>query len=638
MRTDENLQRYTSLNDSMQHLVPQSLTEIRQEMQQAEDSLTWYDYYLMYGRHFLLSRTPDSLLPYVRQTLQFVDRQETQTPRTRGLAATALSSVGAYHYLLHHNTDTVLSHYKQAYQLMLQSDMVDNLPDLSANIGDAYVARNDLPEGSKWYRRALYLVDSLELPRSRCLTLYMGLGRIYTNIGDFEQARAHYERTDRHFDEMKPNMQSYFLNNYGNYYYFRHDYAEALKTFRRLKALLEQYHSEQYFDMYLCKVNMADVFLNLGLMDSARHYVDQAEQYFEQLHVDAGIYYAHTIRIGIAQSEKKFREVEHILKEEENHDFSSVGYEMEAIRQHYLNKYFAAIGDYRRAYTGLRGNMNLKDSLEQERKRMRSEDIMMRLTEDTIRLHHQLEMNRREAIYERHRNWGFFALGIAIIITLAIALWFNHERKRYLQNYLDMMKLRLANTRQRISPHFMFNVLNSRIAEGNQQEGDQLIMLTQLMRANLELTHKTFVTLKEELDFVSKYVDIERRVSGLDFNFRVETPDEEELKRIMLPSMLIQILVENAILHGLKEKENDRQLVIKVESDMTNTRISVIDNGPGFDIRRGNSERTRTGLNIIRSTVNIVNQENKKAKMHFDIKNDNGCHAILTIAKNIKYQ
>ena len=51
----------------------------------------------------------------------------------------------------------------------------------------------------------------------------MGLGRIYTSLGDFDQARDFYEMTDRRFGELKPNMQSYFLNNYGNYYYFHYD-------------------------------------------------------------------------------------------------------------------------------------------------------------------------------------------------------------------------------------------------------------------------------------------------------------------------------------------------------------------------------------------------------------------------------
>ena len=73
--------------------------------------------------------------------------------------------------------------------------------------------------------------------------------------------------------------------------------------------------------------------------------------------------------------------------------------------------------------------------------------------------------------------------------------------------------------------------------------------------------------------------------------------------------------------------------------------IEVDDNGPGFDIRRTDNKRTKNGLDIIRQTISIVNQENHgTAKMHFSISNredDNGnicgCRATLRIPRNIKY-
>ena len=50
---------------------------------------------------------------------------------------------------------------------------------------------------------------------------------------------------------MKPNMQSYFLNNYGNYFYFKHDYANALSTFRRLQKHIKDSGAGDTYDMYV---------------------------------------------------------------------------------------------------------------------------------------------------------------------------------------------------------------------------------------------------------------------------------------------------------------------------------------------------------------------------------------------------
>ena len=634
MRSQEESERYQAINDSMQHRTPHALRLIREQMKQAKDSLTYYDYYLMYGKHFLINEHPDSLLPYAYRTLQFAKAQEQQTPRTRGLAAMATSSIASYHYLLRHQADTVIQLYQKAYQLMMESDIQENLPDLSANLADAYVAKSDLPNASKWYRRALFLNDSLELPSKRTLSLYMGLGRIYTMLGDYEQAKNFYEMTDKRFDEMKPNMQSYFLNNYGNYFYFQHDYQQALNTFRRLKAHLENYHAEQNFDMYLCKINMADVFLNLHQTDSASIYVKEAESFFRKYQVNDGIYYAQTIRLGIALQEFNKDKAQRILQEPTPtiQDIS-----LHKIRANYMYHYYAAIGDYQKAYAAMEESLHLNDSTRYEKIHMRSSDILTRLTEDTIRLHHQLAMEQQKLIYAKRSIGGWILVAVLIFIIMGLLLWFNHERKRRLQLRLDMLTLRMANTRQRVSPHFVFNVLNSRMMHTDQQEADQLMKLTKLIRANLDLTRKNIVTLSEELDFVSQYVEIEKQFIGEDFEFSIQAPDREQLEDIKIPSMMVQILTENAILHGLKNKDGKKRLWIQVTKDSEQTRISVNDNGPGFDILRYNSKRTRTGLNIIRTTISIINQENYANKMSFDIRNDNGCHAILTIPHDIHF-
>ena len=635
MRTAEEQTLYNRLNDSMTHLKPQALNMILQQMEQTEDSLTWYDYYLMYGRHYLLTPQLDSLLPYALRTLHYVSQTDTQTPRTRGLAATALNSLGAYHYMMYHDADTTIGTYMKAYRLMMESDMKESLPDVSANIADAFVKEGNLVDGAKWYRKALVLADSLGLPKDKSLTLYMGLGHIYTKLHDFERARYYYEKTDKEMDKMTPNMQSYFLNNYGNYFYYRQQYDEALQTFRRLKTHLDKHFDADYFDTYLCKINLADVFLNLHQTDSARYYLNECESFFTRQGIDVGVYYAHTIRIGIALEEKKYDDVQRILREETKMDIADEG--MLAIRNEYMNRYYAAIGNYQQAYTAIYNNKAKEDSIEYGRTQMRSTDIMARLTEDTIRLHHEIEINKQEIKYEKTRTFYILVVSILLAAVLGGMAWSLYQRKRYLQTRYDMLALRLLNARQRISPHFIFNMLNTHISKAKQEESEQLTMLAHLLRTNLDLTLKTFVTLDEELDFVERYVELERQMSGLDFDFQIDTPDKKILQETKLPSMLIQIMTENAILHGLKNKEGEKRLCIKVEDLGKLIRINVCDNGPGFDIRNNFGERTRTGMNIIRSTISALNMENNKTMIHFDVKNENGCHASLTISKDIKY-
>ena len=119
-----------------------------------------------------------------------------------------------------------------------------------------------------------------------------------------------------------------------------------------------------------------------------------------------------------------------------------------------------------------------------------------------------------------------------------------------------MTSLRLENVRNRISPHFIFNVLNR---EMNLHKGDKesqnLIGLTKLIRRNLELTDCLAVSLADELDFVDTYVKLERQSLGSEFEYRLDLAEQLDLQEMKVPSMLLQIPVENAIKHGLRLKE-----------------------------------------------------------------------------------
>ena len=144
-----------------------------------------------------------------------------------------------------------------------------------------------------------------------------------------------------------------------------------------------------------------------------------------------------------------------------------------------------------------------------------------------------------------------------------------------------MTSLRLENVRNRISPHFIFNVLNR---EMNLHKGDKesqnLIGLTKLIRRNLELTDCLAVSLADELDFVDTYVKLERQSLGSEFEYRLDLAEQLDLQEMKVPSMLLQIPVENAIKHGLRLKEGKRLLLIQVHK-LENNQVEIVicDNG-----------------------------------------------------------
>ncbi|HRN17115.1 MAG TPA: histidine kinase, partial [Xylanibacter oryzae] len=175
----------------------------------------------------------------------------------------------------------------------------------------------------------------------------------------------------------------------------------------------------------------------------------------------------------------------------------------------------------------------------------------------------------------------------------------------------------------------------NKITSTNKQEADELMMLVKLIRANLDISRNTYISLKDELDFVKYYINIEKYILGDDFEFILKVPDNLIISEITIPSMFIQILAENAIKHGLKCKEGKKILEINVSNNTNGTDIIVKDNGIGFDIRRSNNSSTKTGLDIITRTFAICNKSIKYDKYRFDIHNIIDEHGKIAGCENV---
>lgn len=611
--------------------------------------MEYYEYLLRLANFYWLSDRPERADTLINRIINFVNRQDNgyyaqhniySTPRLNTMMASALSCKAARNHNFHRDPGKTLQFYKESYRLYQHSDNEKELPFVCANIADAYIQLNDIPNAARCYRRALFLVDSLKQPEHSNITLYMGLAQIYLTLNDFETAKHYYDETERFFDLMLPPMQAYYVNNLGNYYYFRKDYHKALDTFLRLKRVIIKNGMQNNFDMYLCKVNLADVYLNLNQTDSAQHYLDEVEPFFRKNGDPAGIYYCNTIRIGIATKRGDFNEVRRVANGDKAGE-KDVQYSMVNIRNRYMRQFYEHTNNYRMAYETLKRDQNYTDSLEHNRSNMRSAEIMARFRADTLQLHHDLALEHKNAEIQRAHTMTTGAILTAVVLVLLLIMWYMHTRKKQLQNQVNIMNLKLNNVRNRISPHFMFNVLNNKIVNSGEKEASELMELARLIRTNLDMSSQPYIMLDKELEFVQQYIRMERYLLGDDFKFNIDVADDADIAKVKIPSMFLQILTENAIVHGLKGMEGEKRLRITIARENNLTIISVEDNGPGFNARR--ALKKGTGLGIISQTIAVTNERNKQ-KMRFEISNREdsnnqiiGCKATLKIPDCITF-
>lgn len=604
-------ERFSALNgDSVSTHPYEVRAKAVRGMQASHDSLTWYNYLAMALKTYLVTSEMDSARLVVRQIEDFISRQPS-SPQLADLASDCSNSKGNI-YVRTGYMDSAAACYHRAYELRMQSNHKESVPDILINLADACNQQGKLDVGAAWYRRALLLCDSLQLPDSQKYPIYYGLGQIYVWLRDFEQCDHYYNLAARYFDEMRPTEKHFYLNNRGTSYYYRGDYETALTYFRRVIDLTTEY-PEMVFERNLTWLNLADCFISLQQPDSAALYINLCEPFFKEYGMPAALYAIDTQKMGLCLLRKDLEGARRVLASSVTSP--DVYPDLIHVRNRNLQRYFEQTQNYHKAYDYLKKNRELDDSIRNEHVKMRTADLALRYQQDSTLMSQKvlIQAKENEVLELRQTRIIWIALcGAAFLVIVFIYMYSKKKRALLLvESRRTVSTLRLENIRNRLSPHFIFNVLNQEMAGRKEEEKHELASLVKLMRRNLELAEQLCVTLSEELDFVRTYIDLERRSLGDAFYPEISLAPDVHPKQVMLPSMLIQIPVENAVKHALRCKEGERRLWITVTRTASAISIKVTDNGGGY---RPNSRNrgTGTGMKVIMQTIQILNMKNKE--------------------------
>ena len=156
----------------------------------------------------------------------------------------------------------------------------------------------------------------------------------------------------------------------------------------------------------------------------------------------------------------------------------------------------------------------------------------------------------------------------------------------------SLSRANLEALRMQLNPHFLFNTLNTisvLAMKGEKQRVVRMInRLSDLLRLSLENARQT-ITLAEEIDFLQRYLEIEQVRFRDRLTVDVDVP--EDLLDAEVPSLLLQPLVENAVIHGIGQQLDGGRIEILARRDQGRLVLTVRDTGPGFreeQIRNGN--------------------------------------------------
>lgn len=194
------------------------------------------------------------------------------------------------------------------------------------------------------------------------------------------------------------------------------------------------------------------------------------------------------------------------------------------------------------------------------------------------------------------------------IVGLSHSLRFHREAQarklRSSQLETRLVEARLQTLQRQLQPHFLFNTLNtiSALMHRDVEAADAMIArLSDLLRISLRMVGVQEVTLKEELDFLSKYLEIEqtRFRDRLTVMFEIQ-PDTLDA---LVPNLILQPLVENAIKHGIGPRPAPGTIAIRARQAGSMLELEVQDNGVGMSAARLSDFNRGVGLSNTRSRL-----------------------------------
>jgi len=295
-----------------------------------------------------------------------------------------------------------------------------------------------------------------------------------------------------------------------------------------------------------------------------------------------------------------------------------------------LSQVYEEIGEYDLALDNYRKYVLLTDELYKEKEKEINEAV--KLTNDlaskqkridVLELERDLSESKTE-VYEKDKSIAslysnkqklliYSLLGGLILAMIALFFFYKNNQQKKIKNNL----LALKALKSQMNPHFIFNALNSvnhYIAINDERQANKYISdFSMLMRMVLDVSEKDFISLDEELKMIDLYVKLEHARFEDKFDYSVIVDKTLDLDKRIIPPMLIQPFIENAVWHGLRYKDSKGKLKIAFTKQNDTVQIQISDDGVGRkrsgELKSRNQlKRESKGMINTNERVRIINE------------------------------
>lgn len=525
--------------------------------------------------------------------------------------------------------------YLKAVDYAQKAESPSRIPLIYYNLSMVYSGKAEPATAAFYCRKALFAADSIGWSVKQSAFIYLALAESYVGMRDPEHALQALKKGETVYDMLPPEDRAMLYRTYAKAYVSLGKNELASSYCRKALDEIKKSDVGADYSYYSILMQYVDCTIKLGKdLRRLSQYVNESEKFFTGVGDKDNVLYAGVLGLRIATAEHNTAEAGRRIKKLLA-DGIETGLATGDTQQAWysaVDTYYRQLGALDKAYPYYQKSVALDDSIRGFAQKQYVANLGMEYRMDTLNLSHKLSEQRQQGEI-RDLNWKYLTATMAgVVVALCFVGYFVYSRRRRMlqhEQYLsNMNRLKMQNIRNCISPHFTFNILNREIllSPENGEVYNRLMNLAHLLRRSLDATSQIAIPLSQELDFTQAYIKTLQEC-GKKFAFELHVDGTIDGKNTLIPSMIIQIPVENAVKHGFTGEPGTTawKIDITVSDKQSGIGIDIVNNGETYSPFNAGDGKTGKGIGmqVIYQSLLMMNQKNKE-KITFTISDRRG--------------
>jgi len=593
--------------------------------------------------------------------------------------ANCFNNVGLYNRRIGNYSEAVKC-YQKALKIYVEIGNIKKEGNCYLNLGTLYGNQGNYQLALEYFQKSLAIGEK-NGDKNIIAFCLNNIGNIHLSLKNYSQALEYYQKALRINEELNnKNGMSICFSNMGAIYGARENHSKEIEFY--FKALKIDEELEDKNGLSSDYSNIGNAYIIQGNFSKSMEYNQKALKISEELGDKNGTCWILCSMAKLNIKLDKYNEAvdyatKSLLISKEISDL-----EVEKLAYQYLSLSFEKLKNPAKALEYYKLFTITQDSILNTEKNKQITEMEARY--QTGKKQHEIELLEKDknlkAIDIKRQMTQIYALacGFILMIVLSLVVFRNYRNKKkanillaqqknviaekneelnqqnneiktqrdeleenlkYTQKLQEALKHDLSHymqlsLRKIINPHFIFNSLNSIqsfILQNEKLEASMyLSKFSDLMRKVLDQSQKEYITLKDEVDTLELYVELESKRFEGRFAWEINLDDNIIPEKVLIPPLISQPFIENAIWHGLIPLEKEGKLTITFKKNDDFLVCTIEDNGVGREkselLNKNRRKRESHGIKITQERLNIINSLNNNdlSLKYYDLKNKDG--------------